>query len=321
MIILGIALGLLAAVCQSLSYLATRHYVGPRAGGSRQLLVQSHVVMGVISAFFLPWVWPGQLPPWQGVLTPLVATAFWYLAGQMGLMICLRYAEPSRVSPMLAFKLIVLALLTLWLRHTPLTMFQWLAIGLCLVGAVGLNYTGGANHPLAALALIATCICYSLSDWNIELLVKSMGSLPLWRASIFAALLAYLLCGLIAAAFLPWLGSWQRKDWLDATPFALAWLGAMLFLFACFALVGVVYGNILQSTRGLMSVVMGSMLAGAGLLHFEKAAAPGVFGRRLAAAGLMLAAVVLYRVPTSKGSAPMPAAREPTRMAEAAMAR
>ena len=323
MITLGILFGLAAALCQSLSYLATRHFVHPRRGGSRQLLVLSHVIMGLISAGLLPLIWPGEFPPWSTLIKPLLATSLFYLLGQIGLMVCLRYAEPSRISPMLAFKLIVLALLTLWLKHTPITLPQWIAIGLCLGGAISLNYTGGANHPIAAVGLIFTCIAYSLSDWNIAALVKAMGSLPMWRGSILATLLDYCVCGIIAACFLPRLGSWKMRDWIDAGPFAISWLSAMLFLFACFGLVDVIYGNILQSTRGLISVVLGSILAGAGLLHFEKAAAPHVFARRLAAAALMLSAVVLYRVewhpPRSPHSSPVPTI-EPTRVADGAIA-
>jgi hypothetical protein len=64
MIAAGIGFGLGAAFCQSLSYLATRHFVHPRGGGTRQLLVLAHVLMGVVSGLLLPWVWPQQSIPW-----------------------------------------------------------------------------------------------------------------------------------------------------------------------------------------------------------------------------------------------------------------
>ena len=68
----------------------------------------------------------------------------------------------------------------------------------------------------------------------------------------------------------------------------------MLLLFGCFQAVDVVFGNILQSTRGLISIVLGAGLAGAGMVHLEKKVSRGVFWRHMAAAMLMSAAIVLY---------------------------
>jgi len=74
-----------------------------------------------------------------------------------------------------------------------------------------------------------------------------------------------------------------------------SWLGAMLLLFGCFQVLNdVVWGNILQSTRGLISMVLGAAVAGAGMVHLEKKVARGIFWRRMAAALLMSAAIALY---------------------------
>ena len=318
MVLTGILCGLAAAMCQSLSYLGTRHFVHPRGGGIRQLLVLSHVLMGAVSIIALPLIWPRGLRPGREFFSPLFLSTVFYVIGQIGLLVTLRYAEPSRVSPMLAFKLIVLVGLTLLLTNNSISGLQWLAVLLCLVGAISLNYTGGANHPKAVVWLVVACIGYSLCDWNIARLVHSLSSLPMWQAYSCAVLTCYSLCGLIALLFVPLNGSRQARDWIDAAPFAAAWLAAMLFLFASFGLVGVIYSNILQSTRGLISVILGSILASAGLLHLEKAAAPGVFRRRLAAAALIAAAAVLYgrevhrlAVPVKSATAiPKAAARE-----------
>jgi len=294
MISFGVVFGLLAAFCQSLAYLATRHFVAARNGGSRQLLVLSHILMGVVSLALLPWIWPADLPSWQLYAEPLFSVSVFYLLGQMALLVALRHAEPSRISPMLAFKIVLLAGMTVILTGAAISPLQWLAIVLCLVGVVTLNYTGGTNHPRAAVAVGLACLLYSFSDWNIVRLVGIASVHPDWRTFTWATLTSYILCGLIAAIFLPWYGSRKPKDWIDAGPFAGTWLAAMLFLFACFGIEGVVYGNILQSTRGIISVLLGAILAAVGMLHLEKAAGHGVFFRRMVAAILMLGAVVLY---------------------------
>jgi hypothetical protein len=60
--------------------------------------------------------------------------------------------------------------------------------------------------------------------------------------------------------------------------------------------VGVVYGNILQSTRGLISLGLGAASVKLGLLHLESKTSRSVFARRLIATSMMTAAVVLYAV-------------------------
>jgi len=271
--------------------------------------VLAHVLMGAASMLLLAVFWPrGQAVPLRQLADPLCFSAFYYLVGQIGLMLALRYATPSRVSPMLAFKLVILAGLATLAPHlgavpglsgypaSPLALRQWVAVVLALAGALALNYTGGATPSRAAWGLILACGAYSLSDWNIGRLVTLTAAthLPLFQQYLIPALLCYALCGVVALPFLPWLGSRVRADWVDAAPFAAAWMVAMLFLFACFGSVGVVLGNILQSTRGLMSVLLGIALAHWGHHHLEAKTPRGVFVRRLAAAVLMLAAVALY---------------------------
>ncbi|MCL2640814.1 MAG: hypothetical protein FWD53_08220, partial [Phycisphaerales bacterium] len=89
---LGILTGLLAALCQSLCYLITRHYVQKRpAGASRQLLVLGHLWMGVFSLILLPFVWHGTLADVLSALQPLIATAMFYLIGQFAFLIALKH--------------------------------------------------------------------------------------------------------------------------------------------------------------------------------------------------------------------------------------
>ena len=76
-------------------------------------------------------------------------------------------------------------------------------------------------------------------------------------------------------------------------PFSAIWLVAMLLLFATFAIIGVVFGNIVQSSRGIISILIGYLVAAAGHQHLEQKVAHGVLARRIAAAALLSLAIAL----------------------------
>jgi hypothetical protein len=135
-----------------------------------------------------------------------------------------------------------------------------------------------------------------MSDLSIVWLVRSLAPLHVVRASLVGVCLAYVLCGAAAVLLLPITKSWRDSiDWLYAAPYAASWFVGMVFLFSCFAVSGVVYGNILQSTRGIMSVLIGAVLARAGMVELEQAVARRVFVQRAAAAVLMTLAVWLFQ--------------------------
>jgi hypothetical protein len=303
----GIITGLLAALGQSLVYLSTRHYVQRRpAGASRELLVLAHAWMGIFSLIVLPFVWPagGGAILW-GVARPLLTCCCFYLIAQMWLFLALKHAEPSRVSPLLGFKIVVLAVLASFfvLPHRPgapappvgLTWLQWMGVGLCLVSAVGLNFSGVRLRRRALIAIALACVCYSMSDWNITLVVmKAEGSMSQAAAAVLTTCLCYGVCGVIAACLLPVMGTRDPGAWRGSVPFAVFWFSAMLCLFACFGILGPVLGGILQSSRGLISIVLGSLVMRRGHFHMEPSHSRGVFWRRMAAGALMFLAVSLY---------------------------
>jgi hypothetical protein len=83
-------------------------------------------------------------------------------------------------------------------------------------------------------------------------------------------------------------------DWLGAGQYAATWMVAMIGLYACFGAVGVVLGTVLQSTRGVMSVGIGAVLAHLGWHELESRVDRRVLVRRVAAAVLMTAAIAIY---------------------------
>lgn len=291
--IAGLMLGLGAAFCQACSYLAMQHYRHERPDDNRTLLVVGHVWMGIFSLVLWLILWPSPLPTIGVWLEPTFSTAIWYVLGQTSLLYALRKIEPSRISPLLALKLIILAIMTMVLTEQFLSSGQWVAVGMCVLGGIALNYSGKPIPMRAVIATLLACMCYSFSDWNIQRAIKALAPLGA-MAAVTSTLLCYGLCGILTALVLPWWGSRQRYVWQAAAPFAVAWFTAMICLAATFASVGVLMGNILQSTRGLMSVMLGWMLVKIGWEHLERRATRGEFVRRLGAATLMMAAVILY---------------------------
>jgi hypothetical protein len=319
----GILLGLAAAFGQSLTYFAARHYVQRRVGteggarsGSRELLVLSHVWMGLFSLVLFAGLLIAGWPGWQNELTstnvwiPALQIALYYMMGQVGLFLALRHSEASRVSAMLGFKIAVLAIMSSFFvtphmagdtsatGQAGLTATQWLAVALSVLAALALGSVGTLMRKRAIFGVLLACVFFSLSDWYITKTCVALRELGEGRlvASMIGVVLCHGACGIAGVVALPLWGSSRKRDWIDALPYAVSWFVAILILYACFATVGPLLGNILQSTRGLMSILMGVLVAKWGHLHIEPLSGKGVFIRRMAAGLLMFFAVSLYAI-------------------------
>jgi glycosyltransferase involved in cell wall biosynthesis len=124
-------------------------------------------------------------------------------------------------------------------------------------------------------------------------------AVPLGRihAGFLAMLVTYAVCGGAAACGLlvaPSLRPSTRGDWIAGSRYAATWLLGMAGLYICFGIVGVVFGNIVQSTRGLFAIVIGASLAHAGWHGLETQVDRRTLIRRLLAAALMTAAIAIY---------------------------
>lgn len=294
--VIGILLGLGAAVSQTVAYLFSRVYVQRREQSILDLMIASHLFMGVAALLLLGVAWSPDMPPLRHYFWPALGTAGFYVVGQYGLFSLVRRVEASRVAPLLALKIVILAgLATFFRQGAPLGVWQWAAVLLCVGGAFLLNRAGRALDGLSVGWLALALIGYCLSDLSIVELVKSLSPLTSSRAAVVGAGLSYVLCGLAALAVMPFASdSASRREWLHAVPYAATWFIGMLFLFGCFAAVGVVFGNMLQSTRGVMSVAFGAMLARRGWIQLEEPVSRTMFWRRVGGAVLMTAAIAVF---------------------------
>lgn len=303
MVVLGIILGLSAAVAQSASYVFSRMFVIRRGQAVLRLMVLGHLIMGIASAALLPIFWsPAVLAP--HVLWPLLGSAGFYMLGQACIFLALRRSDASQISPMLGLKIAILGILytffcrTPWLSGSPaIAPMQWLAIAIS-VGAAFVLSTSSARLPARVLlAVLAGCFMYCLSDISIYKLVSGLEGLGRFHSVMLTVCLTYAACGVVAMVGLPFIRrSHGWGDWLYALPFSASWFGAMIALYACFGLINVVFGNVIQSTRGLISVLVGAHLAGLGMVHLEQVTPRSVFARKLLAAAMMTGAITIFAI-------------------------
>lgn len=301
----GIAAGLTAACFSSLSYLVSRHHGTRRPGGSRRLLALAHVLMAVACVpAFLFAVPPGV--PVTAVLTPavwqacLVSTAA-YFVGTACVFHALTRADASRLSPLLGLKVVALALIVSCVLGQRLDWRQWVAVALCGVAALMLQ-RGGADLPARAFAVVVvSCVLFAIADLGIIAMIDAVQqavSIGRVRAGGVALALTYVVGGVV---MLPLVAAEYGRpqppvagDWLAAAQYAATWLVAMLGLYSCYGAVGVVLGTVLQSTRGVMSVGIGAVLAHLGWHDLESRVDRIMLLKRFAAALLMTAAVAIY---------------------------
>lgn len=301
----GVVLGLLTALGHSMAYLATRWYTQDRGWPTTQLLVLAHVIMGVLCAACLPLVWPEGLGLAGRWVWPYLGLIGFFVVAQSCLIGSLRFADASRVAPLLGLKVALLAVISVVLG-AKLSMGQWGGVALAVGSAWVLNGVGGRMPWQAPTLVLTACLFYAIAD---TLILKTIGAarqitgdhsamgVPIWCVAV-----AYSGVGLIATCLLPLWGTRKWKAWRDALPYAGCWMSAMVTLYATFAALGTVLGAILQSTRGLMSIALGVALAHLGWHHLEQKHGASVVWRRLGAAALMTAAVALYVLCRPQGS-------------------
>ena len=295
-IVLGIASGLACALAQSGAYVFSRLFVIRSRSAILHLMVLSHVLMGLASIALLMVMQPHDLPPISELAPSLLATAGFYALAQIGLLSLMRSETPSSIAPLLGLKIIVLAMFNLLLFGQHLRAAQWAAVVLCAAAALVLNATGAKLNRRTLTLVLCVCAGYSLSDLNITGLVHQLGEPGSVRGAILGAAMCYALLG---AASLPLMlilkGKWNVGAFVRfGLPYAVLWFLAMLLLFFSMSCIGAVYAVILQSTRGLWSVLLGALIAHLGLVQVEHRIARHLVLRRMLAALMMVGAIWLY---------------------------
>jgi drug/metabolite transporter (DMT)-like permease len=305
-LVLGISAGLVAAALSAVSYLIARHHGTSAPEGSRRMLAEAHVLMGLASLPIAWWLWPAAPPPPRAWLPLVIGCAGWYIAGQAAIFSLLKRVDASRIAPLLGLKIAILAMIVSWGFGHPLSGGRWVAVALSIAAAAMLQRSSRPLPPRFLALVLVACVFFAISDLCIVGLIDALqtpGASPpgaaapaidRLRASGLAMALTYCACGLAAALALPWAGGGDLRGWTAAGQYAAAWMGGMVGLYVCFGLVGAVYGNILQSTRGIMAVGAGAVLARMGWHDLEQPVDRETLVRRVIAALLMTAAIAVY---------------------------
>ena len=234
---------------------------------------------------------------WIGVITGLLAAFFSALSYLVSRHHVLSHPELEGEGG--GPRLIVQSHVLMGLACIPACLLLWPRGGGPVVAALALQ-RGDDRLPARALGLIlVACLCFAIADLAIVSLIGRLaggGAEPMGRfhAGILAMAITYAACGAILLPAAPRMWPRSGGGWLPAVQYSLVWLLAMIALYACLGQVGAVFGNILQSTRGVMSVVLGAGLAQAGWPDLEEQVDRATLLKRIAAAMLMTAAIALY---------------------------
>lgn len=291
--VFGVLAGFLSAFLQSSSYVFSRRFVLKHHDPGR-LVVCSQAIMCLFGLITLAATLPFVRIPVTGEFFTLLAG--FVVASNVGYFCffrALREIEASRLSSLLGLKIVVLAAVSALLLHQPPHGMQYPAIILSAVAAVGMNFTGGPLNRKGCLFLLLTLLSYATADLVETRMILLLPGDRLFLNSIAVTGVAFTALGAVSSlAFFRIKCS--RACFADAIPYAVSWYLAMIFLFASFGAIGVLFGNIIQASRGLISVLLGVLLLKAGLDRLEPRVGARAWVRRAVMAVLMLAAMALY---------------------------
>ena len=262
------------------------------------LMLPSFAVMAVFSLVALPFFAGANMPPLRSYAGATMLCVLFCILGQAGMFFMLKTVDASRVSPLLAIKVPILALFYFATGADKYTPSQWLGVAL-VVPAAWLLCKAGRAIPLRALLWLAFgCVFFAASDHCIKIVLaafRDSGSLV--RSSLLGFVVVYAAGGIYGVAGLACgIVPSRRVMMRHVLPFSCFWYFGIATLFICFATVGIVHGNIVQSTRGLISVVLGWFIARAGFERLEEKTSSDVFAKRIFSAVLIILAMVLYSV-------------------------
>lgn len=302
MIWIGVLLGLAAATLQSFCYIVSGSYVRRTGRAGWTLTAPQRALMlipyGALTVATWPESFAGEgLPFLAGAATCMVMA---YL-GDVGLFQMQKTVEPSRVAPLQAMKIPLIALISWAVLGRVYSGGQVLGI-LLVVASAGILC--GAGQRIGRSAWLWLLVCsggFAVSDIGVGCALAHSREMcgGLLRSSLFALGVTGLGSSVLA---LPVVAAQKASGTLPtlreclryALPFGTLWIVAMVFLFVCFSLSGIVLGTIAQSTRGLISVAVGWFLAHHGFADLERGVSVAVFIRRAVAAILIIGAMVLY---------------------------
>ena len=294
MLFQGMLLGVITAVLQSFSHLASAWFIR-RHDSALKLLISSHLIMGGASAVLLPFFFPVKL--FSGNSGSYLFLGLWIITftlGQGGFFLTQKHIESSRLASLLGLKIVVLALIWCCGYGNPLNWLQICGVGLSVAAAFVMNWSGAVQLSFKGIvALIITLIAFSVTDITETNMVLAADCGDIVFAGIAVTLLCYVTLGIFSLPFLFKVRvSWKMLR--DALPFAALWLISQISLLICFGILRPVFGNVIQSSRCIFSVLLGCLACHFGWQVMEHKASLMTWIRRAIAALLMIGGIACF---------------------------
>ena len=216
----------------------------------------------VMALFFqLFWLLPGHMPDFGNILAPALCGVVFYL-GQVFTFRAIASGDVSVATPLLGVKVLLVAILSVFLFGKPLPASWWLAAFLATLGIVLISHVpGGGVHRRLLLTVgysLGAAGMFALTDVLVQNNVSLIGF------SRFAPLM-FATTGLLSLLLLPSLLRSTRSEPTWCPVRARPWLavGALLLALQALGMYSAIglYGsatatNILYSSRCIVSVVL-----------------------------------------------------------------
>ena len=141
--------------------------------------------------------------------------------------------------------------------------------------------------------LLVSVLSYALCDMCVTELMLMMPGKSMLFNSFGVVGICYTALGI---AVLPALFRYRLTagEIKDVVPYSLLYFFSMVFLYTCFGLIGVVFGSIIQSGRGIVSVLLGVVLVHFNLDRNEQRISIFKWVQRFVFAVIMLSGMLLY---------------------------
>jgi drug/metabolite transporter (DMT)-like permease len=288
----GITFGVISALLMSGSYVFSRSYLRLHhdpvklAVFSQMNIFPWGVALLIYSLLFM------EIPMNSRFFLYLLGECTLFLVAQTSFFMALKRLEATRASSLLGLKILALAFMSLLLGE-ELNAMRWIAILLCTLGAVGMNFSGGKMSFTTILWLASAVIFYALCDICITGMVQMMPGKSMMMNSVCVMGFTYTGIGLLV---MPGMLKYKPalKEFKDSFLYSVFYFVSILFLMACFGLLGVVFGSIIQAGRGIFSILLGMILLQIGFEKNEPAVPLRMWVRRICMSVMMITAMVLY---------------------------
>ena len=145
----------------------------------------------------------------------------------------------------------------------------------------------------ACCFLMSTVITYCLADLVETKLLNMSRSGNIWCDGLGVCATCYMILGFtMIPLFKKWKFSFERLRY--GAPYGVLYFFSQVALFVSFGLIGPVFANVIQSSRGMISVAIGIMLCKIGMSSLDTSGDGKLWIRRMICAVIMTTAIILY---------------------------